>query len=183
MGNPKLLTVSLVVALLAAGCTTSESREVELSEFGMVVTHPTDWYLAEESLTPNLSNPREVFSLGSFPLEPGGPNCAQIPSQALHDMEATDVFVTVQERGSDAIPSGFDPRPDQFGPTPGSDNNALYECLEPGELDDIGSIHWLWFTDQDRYYHVAVAIGRNATAERVSAVWDVLDELVIEPRE
>ncbi len=69
------------------GAPISESqKDAEIDGFNMVLTYPGDWYLAEQSLTPNLSSPTEVFSLGSFPLRPGGPNCAQIPSQALHDM-------------------------------------------------------------------------------------------------
>ena len=170
------------------GCTadvesfSGDVQIAEIPEFKMVVTHPTHWRLAEENLTPNLGNPREAFSLGSFPLRPGGPNCAQIPSQALHDLEDTDVFVTVQERGSDAIQSGFDPRPDNFGPTRGSTDNVFYECLAPEEREDVGTIHWIWFTDQDRYFHVLVALGRDAAPQSASAIWSTLDQLVIEPR-
>jgi hypothetical protein len=164
------------------GAPISESQEeVEINGFNMVLTYPGHWYLAEESLTPNLASPREVFSLGSFPLTPGGPNCAQIPSQALHDMAATDVFVTVQERGRDAIPSGFDPRPDNFGPTLGSTDNVFYDCLAPEERHDVGAIHWIWFTDQDRYFHVLIALGRDASPQDTSAVWSVLDEMQIQP--
>jgi len=154
-----------------------------ISDFNMILTYPADWYLADENLIPNLGNPREVFSLGSLPLRPGGPNCAQVPSQVLHDLEATDVFVTVQERGSDAIPSGFDPRPDNFGPTPGSTDNEIYDCLDSEERDDVSAIHWIWFTDQDRYFHVLVALGRDADPQDVSVLWSVLDQLVIEPRD
>lgn len=154
----------------------------EIPESNMVLTYPAGWHMAEENLTPNLANPREVFSLGSFPLKPGGPNCAQIPSQALHDLEATDVFVTLQERGSDAFPSGFEPRPDNFGPTSGSTDNVFHDCLELEERDDVGTIHWIWFTDQDRYFHVLVALGHDAAPEDVSAVWNILDQLAIEQR-
>lgn len=145
-------------------------RHVELRDFNVALTYPDDWHLANVSLTPSLASPTEVFSLGSFPLEPGGPNCAQIPSQALHDMTPTDVFVTVQERGSDLETSGFDPRPDEFGPTPGSTDNVFYDCLDPDERADIGAIHWISFTDQSRYFHVLVAIGENASPEDTTAV-------------
>jgi len=156
-------------------------RHAELRDHGMSLTYPVEWHLADVSLTPNLASPTEVFSLGSFPLEPGGPNCAQIPSQALHDMTATDVFVTVQERGSDLDTSGFDPRPDEFGPTPGSADNVFNDCLDPDELADIDAIHWLWFTDQDRYFHVLAAIGASASPEDTAAVWSVLDQMDIQP--
>lgn len=164
------------------GAPISESQvEVEINAFNVILTYPGGWHLAEESLTPNLSSPTEIFSLGSFPLRPGGPNCAQVPSQALHDMAAKDVFVTVQERGSGTDLSGFDPRPDNFGPTPGSTDNVFYDCLDPEERDDLGAIHWIWFTDQDRYFHVLIALGRDVSSEGTSAVWNVLDEMQILP--
>jgi len=160
--------------------TTSDLREVEVAE-SIVLTYPADWQLAEENLTPNLADPREVFSLGTFALTPGGPNCAQAPTQSLHDMDSTDVFLTVQERGSVGTPSGFDPRPDDFGPTPGSADNVFFDCLDPDERSDLSAIHWIWFTDAGRYFHVLVAIGRDADPEDISAVWETLDRLVIRP--
>lgn len=159
---------------------TGGQRRVELPDSNMALTYPEDWHLAKTSLTPNLGSPTEVFSIGSFPLIPGGPNCAQIPSQALHDMTATDVFVTVQERGG-ADPSGFEPRPDSFGPVPGSTDNVIGLCLESDERDDVRAIHWIWFSDQDRYFHVLVAIGRDASPEDTAAVWEVLNEMDIRP--
>jgi len=118
-------------------------RVAEIPDFKLVVAYPAEWFLAEETLTPNLGGPLEVFSLGSFPLRPGGPTCAQIPSQALHDLRSTDVFVTVQERGT-TNPSVFDPRPDSFGPTAGDTDHVFYECLEPEERADVGTMHWIW---------------------------------------
>lgn len=187
MMDPRLRSAlcHAVSLLLLQACTANAeplSGEVEVTEIPearMILTYPADWYLAEENLTPNLSDPREVFSLGSFQLRPGGPNCAQIPSRALHDFESTDVFVTLQER-SGGNPSGFDSRPDNFGPTRGSTDNVFYECLEPEERSDIRTMHWIWFTDQDRYFHVLVVPGRDAAADDVSAVWSTLDQLVIE---
>jgi len=44
-------------------------------EHGFRVTHPPDWFRAEVNLTPNLASPQEVLSIGTFPLEPGGPGC------------------------------------------------------------------------------------------------------------
>ena len=177
--HPKRLSVILALVLGAAACTGGDTRVVELPESAMVVTLPSEWHLADVSLTPNLGSPVEVLSVGSFPLNPGGPNCAQIPSQALHDMEPTDVFVTVQETGPGA---GSEPRPDTFGPTSGSGGNVFLGCVGPEEQDDIGELHWLSFTDQGRYFYVAVAIGKGATSDDVSAIWSVLDDLVIESK-
>jgi len=163
--------------------TDADAVRIEMSDFNVTLTYPNGWYLADSSLTPNLSSPTEIFSLASFPLRPGGPNCAQIPSRALHDMDASDVFVTLQERNSGADPSGYEPRPDNFGPTPESTENVIYDCLEPEERGDVGAIHWIRFTDQDRYFYVLVALGRDADHQEVSAIWDSLDRMVILPRE
>ncbi|MCI0426338.1 MAG: hypothetical protein L0Z47_10935 [Actinobacteria bacterium] len=173
------------VASTTSGSSDDETRgqsvETRISDLNIVLTYPADWYLAEEDLTPAVSNPREVFSLGSFPLRPGGPNCAQVPTHALHDLGPTDVFLTVQERGGDATPSGWESRPDNFGPTPGSTDNEIYDCVDPGERNDVRAIHWMSFTDQDRYFYGRVALGRDADPDDVAAVWGVLDRLVIEP--
>lgn len=159
---------------------TGDLQVVEMGDSGMVLTYPADWFLATRTLTPNLGNPREVFSLGSFPLTPGGPNCAQAPTRALHDMKTTDVFLTIQERTGADI-AGLDPRPDRFGPTATSTENALYDCLEPEERADLGSIHWISFTDGGRYLYALVALGRDADPEDASAIWDTLDRMVILP--
>lgn len=183
----KSFLLGAVMLMLLSVCSSDapslagDVRVAPLPTFEMVVTYPSEWYLAEENLTPNLGGPLEVFAIGSFPLRPGGPNCAQIPSQALHDLEPADVFVTMQERGT-TDPSGFAPRPDSFEPTPGDTDHVFYECVEPEERSDMETMHWIWFTDQGRYFHVLVAIGRDAPSESVSAVWSTLDQLDIEPR-
>lgn len=167
----------------SAGSVIEDLRVVELVDSSMVLTYPADWRLAEENLTPNLANPREVFSVGSFTLASGGPNCAQAPTQALQDMKKTDVFVTVQERTDASTLSGFDPWPDHFGPTPGSSENVFYDCLDPHERQDLSAIHWISFEENVRYFHVLVAIGQDADPEDIAAVWKTLDRLVILPTE
>lgn len=165
----------------SAGSVIEDLRVVDLVDSLMVLTYPADWHLADENLTPNLSNPREVFSVGSFTLAPGGPNCAQAPTQALQDMGKTDVFLTVQERTDASTLSGFDPWPDNFGPTPGSSENVFYDCLDPDERQDLSAIHWISFTENVRYFHALVAIGQDADPEDIAAVWKTLDRLVILP--
>lgn len=159
-----------------------DQAQVEIAQFNVSLTYPGRWHLADSTLTPALGNPREVFSVGSFPLRPGGPRCAQAPTQALHDMEPTDVFLTVQERVGEFPSSGFDPRPGNFGPALGSSDNVFYDCLDPDERADIGVIHWIWFSDQDRYFHVLVALGGDASSDDTAAIWKVLDQMEIRPR-
>lgn len=182
-----------VAPMLILGCTVGSepsddfdllSGEVHVAEIvgsDMVVTYPAGWYLAEEDLTPIVGNPREVFTIGSFPMRPGGPNCAQFPTQAMHDLTANDVLVTLQERRG-AHHEGFDPRPERFGPVTGSSNTTAIECLNPEERADVGTMHWIWFTEHDRYFHALVVLGREASRQDVLAAWSTLDHLVVEPR-
>lgn len=67
------------------------------------ISYPREWFLAESSLTPNLSDPSELFSV-AFPLVYRETDCAHMPKGALDVMGPSDVFVSVQERkalGSD----------------------------------------------------------------------------------
>ena len=59
---------------------------------------PDGWLLASESLTPNLVDPREVLTAGTFPLTTGGGECAHVPENALEVLESDDVLVTLFER-------------------------------------------------------------------------------------
>jgi hypothetical protein len=58
---------------------------------------------------------------------------------------------------------------------------VFFDCLDPDERSDLSAIHWIWFTDAGRYFHVLVAIGRDADPSDISAVWETLDRLVILP--
>src|SRR4051794_26016923 len=61
------------------------------------VTYPRDWTRAETNLTPRLASPKEILSIGTYPLRPGGSNCAQVPVNALEDLGPADAFFTIEE--------------------------------------------------------------------------------------
>jgi hypothetical protein len=175
---------ALVVGLLVlVACQTDPLPVAEdWAEFidegnGIRVTYPPDWVRAEDNLTPNLASPREVLSIGTFPLEPGGPNCAQVPTNALIDLQPEDVFFTLQGGGS--RPES-DRRP-VFGPGVGTDmeNLEFPQCLPDDERLEIGAMQWVHFSDAGRGFYLLVAIGRDATAETVDQVWMVANSLVV----
>lgn len=150
------------------------------AEDGITVSHPASWTVAEERLTPALSDPREILSLGSFTLRPGGvaPTDAYLPGNALDDMGSGDVFVTIQERVSGGI-EGYPPRPERFRPEtvcPPDDD----PCLEGRALGlDVRS-WWIPFRDDGRAFYAFVAMGDAAfhddpTFEMAWAVMDSLD--------
>jgi hypothetical protein len=122
-------------------------------------------------------SPREVLSIGTFPLEPGGPNCAQVPTNALSALGPEDVFLTLQ---------GGQPGPDSevrpvFGPGVGISIEGLEfpYCLAEAERLEIGAMQWILFSDAGRSFYLLVAIGRDASAETVDQVWMVANSLVI----
>src|SRR5919107_4418998 len=53
---------------------------------GVTVVLPTGWRRARESLTPALTDPREVLSVATFPLRYRHTQCAQVPGAALLDL-------------------------------------------------------------------------------------------------
>ena len=69
-----------------------------LDRYGVIVTYPSGWALAPETLTPTLTDPSEVFALGTYPLRPGGSGCAQFPTNAIEDLGPTDALVWLADR-------------------------------------------------------------------------------------
>ena len=84
--------VSPTEQVAVAGATTTNAAD------GFSVTYPSDWSPASEILTPTLTDPREIFALGTYPLRPGGPNCAQYPVNAIEDLGPTDALIWLAER-------------------------------------------------------------------------------------
>src|SRR3954471_6919576 len=110
------VSVLVLTALVAAGCgagsRTAEPPPHVVRGDGLSYSVPPGWHLPRRSLTPHLVNPRQVLTVGTGPLPPGG-RCAQFPSAALGAMRPTDVLVAVQERLG--ATRSFRPRPSRFG--------------------------------------------------------------------
>lgn len=163
------------------GVSEPSTPPVDVGE-GIVVEVPPGWMLAGEPLTPALVNPREILSLGTYPLRAGGNRCAQLPEQALEDLGPDDAFVSVQERSSSAPPGPeFRPRPERFGPTLGIGYAKLEftACLEAREQFFL---RWIPFQDQGRAFYALVAIGHDASSETRAEAWAILDGLQVRLR-
>ncbi len=170
------MVVSCVLAGCGGGGSSGDERPGrELRGDGVRYLLPTGWHSAARSLTPHLSNPRELLSAGTGRLPPGG-ECAHMPSAALRAMRADDVLVTVQERlGS---PRSFGVRPAHFRASGETRSEAL-DCAGPRRRF---TSHWFGFRDGGRGFHVLVAIGRTASPKRAHSAWALLDSLRIAPR-
>jgi hypothetical protein len=145
---------------------------------GLTVTLPGGWSQARASLTPALTDPREILSLATFPLRYRATGCAHVPEGALEDLGPEDAFITLQERGVDpgSTWADFPPRPAHFGPELGGRSEAS-ECVPSARFTD----HWATFSDGDRHFHVLVAFGPKTPPAVRDQAWSILDSLQIDP--
>jgi hypothetical protein len=189
----------IVVALAMAGCaaTVAEPRQPQqpaaqladqaappstapmtVSAHGLSAELPPGWQPAGESLTPNLTDPREELAVGTYPLRYRQTVCAHMPGSALEDLGPGDAFVTLEERGL-GVPDGegdFPPRPAQFGPALGGPSEAG-TCAPGAHFSD----RWFGFSDGGRNFHVLVAFGPQASAQVQRQAWAILDGLRVDP--
>jgi hypothetical protein len=151
-------------------------------QIGFEVTYPEDWIRADTNLTPVLSQPREILSVGTYPLRPGGKACidAYLPGDALADLGADDVFLTVQESASG--PGGFPPRPGTFAPS-----NARLAVEDLPACDEYARISmrgwWFAFEDRGRNLFAFLAVGGDVKPESEAwrTGWEVLNSLRFDP--
>jgi hypothetical protein len=173
-----------VLVLALAGCGERDEpaavrAPIAYEAHGVAVDLPPGWGHADASLTPGLTDPREVLSVATFPLHYRPVGCNHLPSSALADLGPRDAFVTLQERGLDPASAwtDFPPRPAHFGPELGGPSEAA-ECVPSARFTD----HWFGVTAGDRHFHVEVAFGPRAPAATREEAWAVLDSLRVDPR-
>jgi hypothetical protein len=171
-----------VVGVAACGQRTAASSTGRLEEdlvHGIAVQLPPGWQRAKVSLTPALSDPREVLSVATFPLHYRQTGCAHFPSSALEDLGPGDALITLEERGLDPHSTwpDFPLRPAHFTAGLGGRSEAS-ACAPSARFTD----HWFGFTDGGRHFHVLVAFGPDPSAGVQRQAWEVLDSLKVDPR-
>jgi hypothetical protein len=139
---------------------------------------PAGWHLAPRTLTPHLTDPKEQFSAGTFPLVYRKGHCNHQPDGALRRMTSRDAFVTLQERAGGSS-AGFPPRPASFEQRARADDTDFAECLQ-GRPDL--STFWLPFSDKGHNLYALVVIGRDAPARVQAETFAILDLLRFERR-
>lgn len=158
----------------AAGLTTLRDDRV-----GLTVSFPSSWRRAERTLTPYLTDPVEVLTVGtaSLPANTARARCAQHPTAALERMGPADVLLTLQERRfsrTTADPAG-PPRVDRAA----ADRSEARACL--GRNAPIRT-HWMPFRLSGRSFYAMAAVGDRATAQRRRALQAVLSSLRVGAR-
>ena len=172
---------ALSVLLAFAGCGGQEGAAEEARwvtfhdrERGFTVRYPAAWQRAEEQLTPTLADPRELLSVGTLTLRPGGDRCSHMPVRALEDFGPTDAFVSIQERVRPG--SGeFTPRGAFRAPT--ASRTGRFCVPDAERLDD-----WLFFSDAGRGFYAIVALGMGASPATKCELVEVLNSLEFEQR-
>jgi hypothetical protein len=140
------------------------------------IRYPAAWERSMQSLAPGLTDPREIVSVGSYHMRPGGELCAHLPVNALEDLSPADAFLTIQERAQPHL-ADYPPRPTQFDlgkPTEGFDGELCVR--EPGDLDQW----WLPFRDGSRAFYALVALGTSASKETRQQVTQTLNSFHID---
>jgi hypothetical protein len=157
-------------AVLSPDWTTHRS-----AKWGYTVSFPATWQRAERPVTPRLTEPREILSLGTFPLRHRPTNCEAFAGSAREDLGPADAFLTILERGFDHNSEWleFPRRPKRFGPTPENANVAEPACGDRPGTD----VRWFNFTDAGRHFHVLLVAGADAPPEVREEAWRILNAL------
>jgi hypothetical protein len=121
------------------------------------------WHAAHRILTPRLVNPRELLSVGTLRMRPGG-RCAQTPTAAYSDMRPTDGMITFMERRGH--PENYPVRPAEFQPRPHP---------QPGDCAPAKvSTQMVAFRDQGRIIYAFVALGSRGPQKKAESMLNSL---------
>jgi hypothetical protein len=136
---------------------------------------PAGWTIAKENLTPWLSRPTEVLSVGTFHMpvsrDPGDElrvADAPVAPATLAAMTSTDAFVSLQASGQTDAP---DDRPSSFRTA------RDRRCCSERTGDYPFTWWWIPFIDQGHAFYLFVAIGNDAEASTSDQAWAIADSL------
>lgn len=143
---------------------------------GFEVTFPSDWMRADEVLTPALTAPREILSVGTVEPVPndGSSSCAQHPVETMARVGPRDAFVTIQERANQ-LSGEMRPGPPQLGAVD-PDDSELPACLH---RDVPFRTYWMPFELGGRGFYANAALGDDAPPELRAELQAVLDSFEV----
>jgi len=141
---------------------------------------PDGWISTTDDLTPNVGDPEERITISTYPAAAGGDTCAQVPVQALDDLDPNDLFLQVLERSG---PASATRRPPTFAGLIGQidEGTDLWECMSSDQRSDLGSLQFLDFEHEGRQFYVLLALGSETGEDDLHLVELILDSIVIRP--
>lgn len=155
----------------APSWTTYESEDHDFT-----VSYPSDWMKADRSLTPNLQDPTEIFSVGTFSLKPGPSECAQFAGHAMHNMDLHDALVSFQESLGPLEGRHVIDRPETTFSLKSGYPTEAQECEEdPTPFVD----RLIPFTYGDRSFYAYAAWGESASSATKEDVLGILDSFEV----
>lgn len=189
-GTPRTLRTSLLIAAaIFGGCAATANAAIPRANRAawltyhdrghrFVVDYPSRWIRANVRLTPFLSNPREVLTIATFPLRPGGPRCAQFPTRALSRLESVDVLLSIQEQFGIGSPStsDFRPKPTHVALAMGHRTEAEQCVTRPRFVS-----HMIGFSQAGRRFLAFIAIGTGVPAAESAVALRVIDSFIASP--
>jgi hypothetical protein len=155
------LAVALLVGCGDSGESTTPGYPRSFVAHDVQLELEPGWHPAAENLTPKLISPKDLLSVGTFRMRPGG-ECNHLPSQAYSDMGARDGLITIMEHGGKG--SDFPPKPDHFrlDARPGP-----FECA-PSKL----IAQQFNFSDSGRHFYAFVALGARGPEDEAESILD-----------
>ena len=184
----KAAWIALTLVLVVAGCGSEADPEPASDEGwrehvdqgrGFRVAFPPGWELADQSLSPSVTDPVEILLVASFPVDESRGLC-----RSLEGIPPDQALVTLQERGRGAYgDQSFPPRPASFEPDPALPGGSTWPYCGSGDhkppipmLD-----YWFGFGDAGRAFHVFVGVGTSAPAELRREAFEILNTLRFDP--
>jgi hypothetical protein len=193
--SPVLLLATVVLGVGVAACGDGRARDMARvpaasveqvrpsgyhdQRWGYTVQVPDGWHRASASLTPGLVDPREIFSVATFPLRRGDEFC-----ESLERIPPGEAFVTIQERGLGAYgQEGFPRRPQSFEPDPDLPGSSTWPYCARGDHKPPIPMrdYWFGFSDAGRAFHVFVGVGKASPPELSRDAFGILNSLRLEP--
>jgi hypothetical protein len=183
---------AFAVLLIGCGSESRPDRPVQASaewtveidrDHGFSVELPSGWTRAAGKITPQITDPLEILTVGTLPIAGADPHgvCEPGSQPALPAFTEQDALVTLQESGRGALrinPLSHPPRPDHFRPESFPHGSTFTDCFV-GDLPVED--HWFGFADAGRAFHVLVIIGRAAPRHVRDEAWSILDRLRFDP--
>jgi hypothetical protein len=141
---------------------------------GFEVTFPSGWKRADTVLTPALTAPREILSVGTVDPVPNGEEsaCAHHPVATLERVGPRDVFVTILESAVSGEMRAGPPQLDAVEP----DDSEAPGCLR---RDVPFRTYWMPFEMGGRGFYADAAVGDDVTAEGRAELQAVLDSFAV----
>jgi hypothetical protein len=161
------LVVSLALAGAAEGCSNAEIPQPAHgaspnwtsfvdSQTGLRGSFPSSWHRGPASLQPKIVNPRQLFTVATFPprREPANAECGYLHSQEIREVGARGAFVTLFVGGANPkLLASTRLRPRRFR------LRASDGTIEP----PTHARQWIVsFKAHHRYFTAGVVIGKHA---------------------